>query len=49
MPPEIKAKRTLFAWKVDYEIGKHSPTEIKDEIENKNYGIKVSEIVKIKA
>lgn len=48
MPPEFKAKRTLFARKVDVQIGKHTPTQILAEIEDKNDGLKVTEIIKIK-
>lgn len=48
MPPEIKARRSLFARKVDHHIGKHTPTEILKEIEEKNYGVKLSEVIKIK-
>lgn len=48
MPPEIKAKRSLFARQVDHNIGKHTASQIKEEIEDKNHGMSITEIIKIK-
>lgn len=48
MPPEIKAQRTVFIRQLDYEFGKHSAVEMKENIENYNDWIKIDEIIKIK-
>lgn len=48
MPPELRAKRSIFIRQLDYEFGKHTAEEIKEEIETKNAWAKVDEVIKIK-
>lgn len=48
MPPEIKAKRTIFVRKVDKEIGSHTAEEIKANLELNNQWMKIAEVTKIK-
>lgn len=48
IPPEMKAKRSVIIKQLDQIIGTHSAEDIKEEIENQNDWIKVSEVVKMK-
>lgn len=48
LPPEIKAKRSVFIKQVDQIIGGNTAEEIKEEIEKENEWIKVAEVVKMK-
>ena len=48
VPPEIRAKRSLFVRQVDQSIGQRPPNEIKDEILRNHTWIKRCEITKIK-
>ena len=40
LPPDTKAKRTIFIRQVDLTVGRHTPDEIKTEIKNSNLGQK---------
>ena len=48
IPPQVRAKRSLFLRRVDAFVGSHSPEEIKAELEAQNPWLKVREIFKIK-
>lgn len=48
LPPEIRAKRTIFVRNLDIHIGQHSQDELKQEIEEKNDWAKIEEVIKIK-
>lgn len=48
MPPELKAKRSVFVRKVDEVVGKQNAEDIKEEIERQNSWLKVDEVIKIK-
>ena len=46
-PPEIRAKRSVFIRQLHTSFGKHTPEEIKQELEDKNEWAKVEEVIKI--
>lgn len=48
LPPEVKAKRTIFVRQVDSSVGERSPKDLKSEICRLNSWAKISEIIKIK-
>ena len=48
IPPEQRSKRTIFIRQLDSYAGQHSAEQIKQEIENKNTWIKLTEVIKIK-
>ena len=48
LPPDIKAKRTIFIRQVDLTVGRHTPDEIKTEIKKLQPWAKIQEVVKIK-
>lgn len=48
MPPELKARRSVFVRQVDSDVGKHTAEELKQDIELRNARLKISEVVKIK-
>ena len=47
LPPDIRARRTVFVRQVDYSVGSQTAENIKTEIETQN-NITVNEIIKIK-
>ena len=48
IPPEIKARRSLFCRKIDLSVGEHSPEEIRNELQRKQPWLKIREIIKFK-
>lgn len=48
MPPEMKARRSVFVRKVDPYVGRHSAEEIKAEIERNQPSLRIEEVIKIK-
>lgn len=48
IPPELKAKRSIFIKQLDQIIGAKSAEAIKEEIESQNDWIKIEEVVKLK-
>ena len=48
LPPDIKAKRTIFIRHVDLTVGRHTPDEIKAEIKKLQPWAKIQEFAKIK-
>lgn len=48
VPPDLRAKRTVFVRQVDECVGSHSEEEIKEEIERSNKGFKIDKVTKIK-
>ena len=48
LPPEMRAKRSIFARQVDSTVGLRDAGEIKDEISKNHTWAKIDEIVKIK-
>ena len=48
IPPEIKARRSLFCREIDLSVGEHSPEEIKNELQHKQPWLKIREIIKFK-
>jgi hypothetical protein len=48
LPPEIKAKRTIFVRQVDSSVGGRSSADLKTEISKLNQWAKITEIIKIK-
>ena len=48
IPPQVRAKRSLFLRRIDAFVGSHSPEEIKEELEAQNPWLKVREVFKIK-
>lgn len=48
MPPELRAKRSIFVRQVDGEVGIHSAQELKEDIERRNTWARINEVIKIK-
>lgn len=48
IPPEVRAKRTIFVRQVDDTVGRRTANDIKDELTAKQNWIKIEEIIKIK-
>ena len=48
IPPEQRSKRTIFIRQLDSHVGKHTPEQLKYEIEQQNPWIKLTEVIKIK-
>jgi hypothetical protein len=48
IPPDLRSKRTIFVRQLDRDIGKKTPTEIKDEITRLQNWIQVQDVIKIK-
>ena len=48
IPPEIKAKRSIFVRRLDARIGKNNAEDIKEELERVNNWMKIDEVHKIK-
>lgn len=48
VPPEIKARRSLFVRRVDSWVGAHTAEEIKQDLELNQPWLKIREIIKIK-
>ena len=48
IPPQVRARRSLFLRRVDSFVGAHSPVELKNELEAQKPWLKVREVFKIK-
>ncbi|KAF2346163.1 Reverse transcriptase domain [Trinorchestia longiramus] len=48
IPPDLRARRSVFIRQIDYYIGSKNPEEIKEEIQRIQPWLKVSEVIKIK-
>ena len=48
IPPDLKAKRTVFIRQLDPYVGARQPDEIKTELETKNKWLKINTVIKIK-
>ena len=47
IPPDVRARRTIFARQVDTSVGSRTPDELRDEIQRQNQ-VDVTDIIKIK-
>lgn len=48
LPPEVRARRTVFIRQIDHHVGNQTAETIKTEIETINRGIKLTDVIKIK-
>jgi hypothetical protein len=48
IPPDLRAKRTIFVRQLDKDVGSHSPAEIKHEITTQQNWLQIQDIIKIK-
>ena len=48
LPPDVKAKRTIFIRQLDSYVGLHTGTDLKTELTKSNPWLKLTEVIKIK-
>ena len=48
IPPDVRARRSLFLRRIDAYVGAHTAQELKSELEHQNNWLKIREVFKIK-
>lgn len=48
LPPEVRAKRTIFVRQLDGYVGSHTAPQLLTELKARNNGLKVTDVIKIK-
>lgn len=48
IPPELRARRSIFCRRIDSYVGEHTPQQLKTELEKENKWMKVREVIKFK-